>query len=286
MTEIELHQPENALVAQMDYARAVAVSSLLPSDYRGKPENVLIAMGLGESMGLSPAESLYRISVIQGKPTANAELIAASVRKAGHKLRVTGDDTTCTATIVRHDDPDYEFSVTRDVAWARAMGLANKDNYKKQPGTMLQWRAITAVARLACSEALYGVIYTPDEMFDMSAGEPPAERQTGRDRLDGALKSGGQVSVPDPDAPPLMNDEPDFTPDPITPAQIKHLSALVTDLNLTREQKIAGAAEVIGRPIESTKDLSKDEATKVIKSLKATLAAVETVQGELMDEPA
>ena len=31
---------------------------------------------------------------------------------------------------------------------------------------MLQWRAITAVARLACPEALYGVTYTPDEAAD------------------------------------------------------------------------------------------------------------------------
>ena len=31
---------------------------------------------------------------------------------------------------------------------------------------MLQWRASTAVARLACPEALYGVAYTADEMAD------------------------------------------------------------------------------------------------------------------------
>ena len=30
--------------------------------YRNNPANVIIAVGLGASMGLSPAESLYRIS--------------------------------------------------------------------------------------------------------------------------------------------------------------------------------------------------------------------------------
>ena len=39
-----------------------------------------------------------------------------------------------------------------------------KFDYKKQAATMLQWRAITACARLACPEALYGVAYTPDEV--------------------------------------------------------------------------------------------------------------------------
>src|SRR5690349_15132199 len=156
-----------ALADQMRYAEVVSNANLLPPAYRGKPADILLAIGLGQAMGLSPAESLYRIDVIQGKPTASAELIAANVRKAGHRLRVTGDDTSCTATIIRADDPDFEFTVTRDVAWAKRMGLDGKDNYKKQPGTMLQWRAISGAARLACPEALYGVAYTPDEMADL-----------------------------------------------------------------------------------------------------------------------
>lgn len=169
MTEIELHQTPTALTEQMDYARAVSTASMLPDNYRGKPADILLAVGLGQSMGLSPAESLYRISVIKGKPTASAELIAANVRKAGHKLRVVTDEagSRVKATIIRADDPDFAFEVVRDLAWAKAMGLADQPNYKKQPLTMLQWRAISAVARLACPEALYGVSHTPDELSDI-----------------------------------------------------------------------------------------------------------------------
>src|SRR5690349_1720478 len=155
-----------ALADQMRYAEVVSNANLLPPAYRGKPADILLAVGLGQSMGLSPAESLYRIDVIQGKPTASAELIAANVRKAGHKLRVRVDEKalSVTATIVRADDPDYEPTVTRDMQWAKRMGLDSKDNYKKQPTTMLQWRAVSAVARQACPEALYGVAYTADEI--------------------------------------------------------------------------------------------------------------------------
>lgn len=177
MTEIELHQnPSTDLTEQMSYARAVSTASMLPDSYRGKPADILIAVGLGQSMGLSPAESLYRIAVIKGKPTASAELIAANVRKAGHKLRVQTDEAgqRVKATIIRADDPDFEHSVVRDLAWAQTMGLADQPNYKKQPLTMLQWRAITACARLACPEALYGVSYTPDEM-----GEAPTQSSSG-----------------------------------------------------------------------------------------------------------
>lgn len=160
---------------QWNFANTVAQGSLVPIAYRNSPANVLIAVGLGTSMGLSPAESLYRINVIQGKPTASAELIAAQVRKAGHKLRIAKDEAaqSVTATVVRCDDPDYPISVTRDRAWAEAMGLAAKENYVRQPMTMLTWRAITAAAREACPEALYGVAYTPDEMHDMD----PAPRE-------------------------------------------------------------------------------------------------------------
>lgn len=168
MTDIQKYQPqESALSEQIRYAQAVSDGDLLPQAYRGKPANVLLAVGLGAPMGLTPTEALYRIDVIQGKPTASAELIASNVRKAGHKLRVLPSEASCTAQIIRADDPDFTFEVSRDMAWAQKMGLTTKDNYKKQPGTMLQWRAITAVARLACPEALYGVSYTADELEDL-----------------------------------------------------------------------------------------------------------------------
>jgi hypothetical protein len=154
MTELAVVQHGASLTEQVEYARFVSEASLLPDSYRKKPANVLIAVGLGQAMGLSPAESLWRIDVIGGKPAAAAELIAANVRKAGHKLRVqiTEDPPSATCTIIRADDPE-PVVITRDMAWAQRMGLVGKDNYKKQPATMLAWRAISACARLACSEA-------------------------------------------------------------------------------------------------------------------------------------
>lgn len=161
---------------QMQFAQLVTEGSMVPKDYQGQPANAMIAIGLGQAMGLSPAESLYRISVIQGKPTASAELIASNIRKGGHILRVQSDEQnlSVTATVYRADDPEFPHTVTRDMNWAKQMGLVNKDNYKKQPLTMLQWRAISGVGRLACPEALYGVQYIPDELGDMPAPTRPS----------------------------------------------------------------------------------------------------------------
>lgn len=168
--DLEQVQERSAEIrTQMQWAKLAAEGDIIPKEYRGKPSNILVAIGFGSAMGLSYADSLYRINVIQGKPTMSAELIASQVRKAGHRLRTYKDEKnqSVKAVIIRKDDPDFEFSEVRDKDWAEQMGLASKDNYRKQPMTMLKWRAITAVAREACPEALYGVAYSPDELEDM-----------------------------------------------------------------------------------------------------------------------
>lgn len=265
MTEIELHreQPANGLAVQMDYARAVSSAAMLPENYRGKPADIMLAVGLGQSMGLSPAESLYRISVIKGKPTASAELIAANVRKAGHRLRVRGDESSCTATIIRADDPDYEFTVTRDIAWAERMGLARNDNYRKQPGTMLQWRAISAVARLACPEALYGVSYTPDEMGDL-----------GEQRQAAATPAGGLAAALASEPEPVDVTDAEVLDDPaatdLTDKTRKRLFALFSERGIDdRDEQIRGISHIIGRPIASRSELMEADALKVCDVLAA-----------------
>jgi hypothetical protein len=256
MTEIEIHRGSNDLAVQMDYARAVSSAALLPQAYRGKPADIMLAVGLGQSMGLSPAESLYRIDVIQGKPTASAELIAANVRKAGHKLRVRGDETSATATIVRSDDPDFEFTVTRDQAWAQAMGLVGKDNYKKQPGTMLQWRAITAVARLACPEALYGVAYTADEMTDLPGARPASGG------LGAALNDAPTTVV----AEQVHDDE---TGEAMTDKSRREMFALFTQKGVAEADQLSGINHLCGTSYESRGDLTEADCRRVIEYLRS-----------------
>lgn len=273
-TELVVHQQSDEIATQIEYAKAVATGDLLPQAYRGKPANVLIAVGLGQAMGLSFAESLYRIDVIQGKPTAAAELIASNVRRAGHKLRVRVDEqaVSATATIIRADDPEYEHTVTRDMAWAKTMGLASKDNYKKQPTTMLQWRAITAVARMACPEALYGVAYTPDEIWEAAEVAPVAQRRvTAADFT--ATPADAVPVVPPSAAPadPVEPAEPDkwAEVDPHDQAR-KRMFAIFNEQGITdRGQQIAGISQVIGRPIESRSELTTDEMNQVTAALRA-----------------
>jgi len=253
MTEVELRQGAS-LADQMNFARLVADGSILPDAYRRNPSNVLIAVGLGQAMGLSPAESLYRINVIKGKPTAGAELIAANVRRAGHTLRVTSTSESATATIIRSDDPGFEHIVTRDKSWAQQMGLASNDNYRKQPETMLQWRAITAVARLACPDALYGVSYTPDEMFDMS-------RSHQGEVVEGEVSDPEPVDVTDAE---VLEDNPE----PVTAKTRGHLFALFAQKGVAEADQLPGANHINGTRHESRADITEAEALAVINVLR------------------
>lgn len=263
MTDIVKHTG-SALTDQIEWTRLVTdgdrSGSILPEAYRGKPANVLIAVGLGSSMGLSPAESLYRISVIKGKPTAGAELIAANVRRAGHKLRVTTEAGSATATILRSDDPDFPFTVTRDMAWAQRMGLAQNDNYKKQPETMLQWRAISAVARLACPEALYGVTYTPEEVESAPDATPARRSAAAAFEVAPADDNTEDAEVVD-DARPL------------TDHTRRKMFALLSEVdpNADAETQRKGMSLVLGRPVESRASLSEDDALAVIDALQVEL---------------
>jgi hypothetical protein len=286
MTSEIVKHTGSTLTDQIEWTRLVTdgdrAGSILPEAYRGKPANVLIAVGLGSSMGLSPAESLYRIAVIKGKPTAGAELIAANVRKAGHKLRVTTEPGTVTATVIRSDDPDFPFSVTRDLAWAQRMGLAQNDNYKKQLETMLQWRAISAVARLACPEALYGVQYTPDEAESMPDATPArrsaAEAFTVQPEADDDLDTKRRRVAEDiarmdahkPAEPEVVEAtlEPE-TGEALTDHTRRTMFAMFGDMGLTtKAQQIPGIIDVIGRPIESRSELTEAEGVAVVDALR------------------
>lgn len=166
--------PRSSLAEKITYASKLADADLLPAAYRKKPGNILLAIEMGESIGVPAITAINLIHVIEGKPSASSALISALVRRAGHRLRVTGNDQQATAQIVRCDDPDFTFSATWTLDRAKAANLTGKGPWKSYPAAMLKARAITECARDACQEALCGVQYTPEELgADVDSNEEP-----------------------------------------------------------------------------------------------------------------
>lgn len=178
MTEKDIEIREDsmspaAVQARIQYAKALSSSDLLPVAYRGKPANVLIAVEMGNALGLKPMAALNGIAVINGKPTLSADLMAAVVRNAGHKLRVEEKPGAVRATLIRSDDPDFSYEAIWDQGKAEKAGLWGKGNWVKYPGQMLRARAISEVIRQGASECLFGAIYTPEELESVATGDDP-----------------------------------------------------------------------------------------------------------------
>lgn len=122
-TPATVDESRSVLGYEMELAAALAKSDLVPRDFRNKPANVLVAIGLGRTLGLEPAAALSGLHVIEGRPIPSAKVQAALVRRAGHKLRII--ETTgqvATVEIVRADDPEYPVKVSFTIEMAARAG--------------------------------------------------------------------------------------------------------------------------------------------------------------------
>lgn len=167
----------NSLADRMEHAKALAQSGLIPDAFKKQPANVLVATELGDALGIAPIMAINEINVISGKPAMSASLMQSLARSAGHKVRVEGDDERAVCTIVRSDDQEFTHRAEWTKAKAEAAGLWGKGHWRKDPGLMLKWRAISECVRLACSEVLGGLKYTPEELVDAGAEQAPQQER-------------------------------------------------------------------------------------------------------------
>lgn len=162
------------MIDRIEHAKIVAHSSLIPAEYRGKPADIVWAMDIGDALGVPYTQVMQSMVVARGKMTMSADLMGAVVRRAGHKLRLCEDGDSVTATLIRADDADYEFTATWDKAKAQAAGLwGSRGPWQQYPRQMLRARAITEVCRQGASDALAGTVYTPEEVEAAPAQNTP-----------------------------------------------------------------------------------------------------------------
>lgn len=268
---------------RMRYAEALSGASLLPDSYRGKPANVLLALEYGSALGIAPMVAIQQVHIIQGRPVASAQLIGALVRKAGHRLRVTGDDKRAVCEITRSDDPDFTFRAEWTMERATAAKLTGKDTWRQYPGNMLRARAITECARDACPEALAGISYTAEELGDDTL---PAEAYPQTDSGAPSEAPAQAADEPAPESPVIEDavvvDEPEPAgavaaegAAPAHPSAESSRRGMWAQLRKRQEEQAAKGEPwsdddvrgwlglQVGRPIGSTKDLTSAEVDDV-----------------------
>ncbi|KOV86107.1 MULTISPECIES: hypothetical protein [unclassified Streptomyces] len=154
-----------------DMATKLAATSFVPASLRGKPGDIAAAILAGSELGLKPMATLKSIDVIQGSPALRAHAMRGLVQAHGHKIQlVESTDTYCKMRGLRKDEDTWQ-EVEWDIPRAQRLGLLGKDQWKKQPRTMLVARATGEICRLIASDVLHGMPYVAEELGDFVHGE-------------------------------------------------------------------------------------------------------------------
>jgi hypothetical protein len=148
-------------------AATLSKSSIVPSQFRNKPDDVFATLILGAELGFQPMQSLNSIVMIQGSATLKAQtmLAIAKARLPDLQIKVVTATNSVTVSGKRHTS-DIEFTSVWDDVRAGAMGLLGKDNYKRQKLNMYKWRGISDVIRTICPDVIMG-LYSTEEMTDV-----------------------------------------------------------------------------------------------------------------------
>lgn len=216
------------LQERVGYIERLAPSTILPPAYRGNAANAFVAAETGAALGLEPLQALASIAVINGRATLSSDLMAAVVRRAGHTLRIVENSPeSVTATLIRADDKKFEFTVTWDKEKAVKAGLwGQRGPWAQYPTQMLRARAITEVARQGASEALMGMIYSPE---DFGATITDTGEVLEAEIVDEAPAKPTQAAKPKQDAKPAAApSQPAPLDKPLTPAQASVAKGLET----------------------------------------------------------
>lgn len=129
------------------------------------PEQVMMILMRGRELGLGATTALDLIDMIQGKPAMKAAGLLALVKaspKCEYFICKEFSNTSVTWETKRVGDP-CAISRTFTIQDAEKMGLTVKDNWKKQPGVMCQWRAAGALIRQVYPDQTNG-IYAVEEL--------------------------------------------------------------------------------------------------------------------------
>jgi hypothetical protein len=151
----------------MKLADYMSKSDMVPKAYQGKPANIVLAVQMGQSVGLPPMQALQSIAVINGMPSlwGDGALAIVKAHRAFEYCHEEYDATNKIATCVikRKDQPE----VVRSFSWedATRAKLSGKDTYQQYPQRMLQMRARSWAMRDSFPDALRG-LFIAEEVRD------------------------------------------------------------------------------------------------------------------------
>jgi hypothetical protein len=140
-------------------------SNLIPNSYKGKPEDILVAIILGNELGMSPITSLQSIATINGKPSIYGDAMLALVQSSPVCMGVAESffkavkQEDCAAVCIAYRKNRDPVTVSFSIGDAIRAGLWKKAGpWTQYPKRMLQMRARSFALRDAFPDVLRGLI--------------------------------------------------------------------------------------------------------------------------------
>lgn len=164
-------------------AKIIARSDLAPKDYRGKPENTMVAIMMGQEIGVSPMQAVQGIAVINGRPSVWGDLLLAMCRAhpqcQGIDESLEYDNAgNVVAAICRAQRNGHQHERRFSVDDAKRAGLWTKEGpWKQYPHRMLQMRARGFCLRDVFADALRGLSCAEEQADFVIEAEPQRPAQ-------------------------------------------------------------------------------------------------------------
>ena len=139
-------------------------SRMLPGSLTSA-QAVLAIVLKGQEYGFAPMTSCELFDFIQGRCAMRVAGMTALCKQEGGTFDVVEETADKCTIIAKRPSKKWEQKYTFKMSQAAAMGLSNKDNWKKMPEFMLYARCISVLCRRGWADILAG-LYSSEEMSD------------------------------------------------------------------------------------------------------------------------
>lgn len=239
--------------------------------------NATAAVLQGLTLGLDPMTSLQQIIIIHGRPSMYAKMMVALIQSHGHKVWTEEQSDTSVTVAGQRKGSERVERVTITMEQARKAGWTKNDAYGKTPQDMLWARAAGRVCDRIASDVLKGIASTESVRDEPREEKPAAVRVTAAEILgqpaEPELPAGSAPAGAEESGEPAL--EPAHGPDKATSAQLRMMHALFGKAEMAdRADRLQYVNEVLAegdreRQVESSSDLTKAEAGRVIDKLQS-----------------
>lgn len=210
MNELTVFNPQS-YDKSLEMCVALSKSSLVPKDFQGKPENILIAMEISQRTGSSLLAVMQSLNIIQGRPSFGSKYIIAAINSTGKftplrfqfeeedsereitfsytvwengtkskrdgKVKIKNRKCKAYCTDKQTGETLYSPEVSLEMAVNEGWYTKDGSKWKTMPELMLMYRSATMFGGIYAPEVTMGMS-SKEELEDISEMIPPIKEVT------------------------------------------------------------------------------------------------------------